>query len=256
MDKISLIDTHAHYNSSTMTNLNELLKIAIDNEDVKKIINIGLDYKTSEEAILIGLNNSKFYSSLGIHPLYDGNVSELEELYHKYNNEKIVGIGEAGIDTNGNVDTQINKFINSIKLANKLKLPLIIHACTTRNSSINANRLCIEILKKYRPIYGFVFHFFQPDLEVLDDIIKLGGYVSVGSNILKATAKKSLEVVRTVPIDRLFIETDYSFLTNSPNETGRASFNKICELKNKEKTLMMKQLNQNAENLFYKLKNE
>ena len=254
MTKISLIDTHAHYNSFTMNDLDHFLVVANNNDDVEKIINIGLDYKTSEEAILIGLNNSKFYSSLGIHPLYDGDISELENLYYKYNNDKIVGIGETGIDTNGNIDAQIDKFINSIKLANKLKLPVIIHACTTKNSSINANRLCIEILKKYTPLFGFVFHFFQPDLEVLDDIIKLGGYVSVGSNILKETAKKSLEVVRTIPIENLLIETDYSFLTNIPNKTGKESFCKICKLRNKEKILMMNQLNQNAQSLFYKLK--
>lgn len=254
MDRISLIDTHAHYNSFTMDNLEGLLEIANGNLDVSKIINIGLDYKTSEEAILIGLNNAKFYSSLGVHPLYDGNVLELEELYYKYDGEKIVAVGEVGIDTSGDVDSQIDKFINSIKLANKLELPLIIHACTTKGASVNANRLCIEILKKYNPRYGFVFHFFQPDLEVLKDIIDLGGYVSVGSNILKETAKKSLDVVREVPIDRLLIETDFSFLTNAPNETGKLSFNKICELKGKQKMLMMRQLNNNAETLFCKLK--
>lgn len=254
MNKINLIDTHAHYNSLTMDNLDEKLKTANSNNDVSKIINIGLNNNTSEEAILISLNNPKFYSTLGIHPLYDGNVEELEYLYHKYNNEKIVGIGETGIDTNGDIDIQIDKFIKSIQLANKLKLPIIIHACTTKDASINANRLCIEIIKKYKPKYGFIFHCFQPDLEILNEIISLGGYISVGSKILKPNAKKSLEVIKNVPINNLMIETDYSFLTSSPNETGKESFNKICELKQKEKVLMMKHLNQNAENLFYKLK--
>lgn len=254
MPKIRLIDTHAHYNSSTMDNLNEKLRIANDNNDVSKIINIGLNNQTSEEAIQISLRYPKFYSALGVHPLYEGSIEQLEHLYYKYDNKKIVAIGETGIDTSSDIDIQINKFIASINLANKLGLPLIIHSGTTKDSEIYANRLCIEIIKKYKPIYGFVFHCFQPALKILSEIIELGGYISVGSKILKPTAKKSLEVVSEVPIDRLMIETDHSFLTDNPNQTGRDSFNKICELKNKEKILMMKHLNNNAERLFLKIK--
>lgn len=254
MTKISLIDTHAHYNSVTMDNLEEKIRIANANDDVLKIINIGLNKETSEEAIQLSKKNSKFYSTLGIHPLYHGNISELEELYNIYNNEKIVGIGETGIDTTGDINKQIEKFVNSIKLANKLRLPVIIHANTTKDSEIYANKLCLEIIKKHKPIYGFIFHCFQPDLEILKEIIELGGYISVGSKITQANAKKSLEVVKTIPINKLIIETDYSFLTTEPNKTGRETFNKICELRNIKKSLMAEQLNNNAKRLFYKLK--
>lgn len=220
MSKISLIDTHAHYNNVTMTDLNKKKDIANKNEDVSKIINVGLDYKTSEEAIKIALINDKFYATLGIHPLYNGNVDDLEILYNKYDNTKIIGLGETGIDTNGDIQLEIKKFISSIKLSNKLKLPLIIHSNTTKDSNVYANKLCIEILKKYKPIYGFVFHCFQPDIDILNEIIKLNGYISIGSKILKPNAKKSLEVVSLVPIYKLLIETDYSFLTDTPNISG------------------------------------
>lgn len=254
MNKISLIDTHAHYNSSIMSDLENKIFLANNNSDVSKIINVGLDSKTSEETIKISLNNPKFYSTLGIHPLYEGSVSELESLYNNYDNKKIVAIGETGIDTNGNISVQVKKFVDSINLANKLGLPIIIHANTTKDSDIYANKLCLEIVKKHKPLYGFIFHFFQPDLDILKEIINLGGYISVGSNIIKKTAKLSLEVVKTIPLDRLIIETDYLFLTDNPNKTGKESFNKICDLKHKSKILMMKQLNENAERLFQKLK--
>lgn len=254
MKKINLIDTHAHYNSDIMDDLDEQIKTANSNEDVCQIINVGLNTETSIEAVQISLENPKFYSTLGIHPLYDGRIETLEEIFYEYDNTKIVAIGETGIDTNGDIDQQITKFLESIVLANKLKLPLIIHANTAKGSSIYANRVCLEIIKKYKPLYGFIFHCFQPDLEILAEIINLGGYISVGANITKPNAKKSLEVVQTIPIDKLIIETDYLFLTNSPNQTGRTTFNKISELRNTEKTLMMKRLNQNARRLFPKLK--
>lgn len=249
-----LIDTHAHYNSCIMTNLNDEIDKVNKSKEVTKIINVGLDFKTSEESINIGIDNDKFYSTIGIHPLYDGKVNELEYIYNKYDNKKIVAVGETGIDTSADISLQINKFIESIRLSNKLKLPLIIHSNTTKGSREYANKICIEIIKKYKPLYGFIFHFFQPDLEILEEIIKLGGYISVGSNITRPIASKSLEVVRRVPIDKLIIETDYPFLTSNPNRTGKETFNKICELKNKEKVLMKQILNSNAEKLFYKLK--
>lgn len=254
MSKISLIDTHAHYNSVTMNNLEEKINIANNNSDVLKIINIGLNNQTSEEAIRLSIKNFKFYSTLGVHPLYDGNLSELEDLYNKYDSKKIIGIGETGIDTTGDINKQIEKFISSVTLANKLKLPVIIHANTTKDSKIYANKLCLEIIKKHKPLYGFVFHCFQPDLEILKEIVKLDGYISVGSKITQVNAKKSLEVVKTIPINQLIIETDYSFLTTEPNKTARETFNKICELRNIKKSLMAEKLNDNAKRLFYKLK--
>ena len=237
-----------------MDDLDGQIKVANGNEDVLKIVNVGLDPQTSEEAVQIGIKYPKFYSTLGVHPLYDGQVETLEDIFNRYDNTKIVAIGETGIDTSADISGQIRKFLESIALANKLELPLIIHANTVKGSSKNANRVCLEIIKRYKPLYGFIFHCFQPDLEVLAEIISLGGYISVGSNITKPNAKKSLEVVRTIPVDKLIIETDYSFLTNIPNQTGRATFNRICELKNTEKTLMMERLNQNANRLFPKLK--
>lgn len=253
MNKISLIDTHAHYNSDLMCDLGDKIKIANNNEDVCKIINIGLDNKTSEESVELSLKYPKFYSAIGVHPLYDGEIEKLEELYYRYDNTKIVAIGETGIDTFEDIPKQIEKFLDSIALANKLKLPIIIHANTSKGADIYANKLCLEIIKKYPPLYGFIFHFFQPDLDILKEIIDLGGYISVGENITKQSAKKSLEVVKTIPLENLLIETDYSFLTTTPNETGRATFDKICELRNIDKILMMKTLNNNATRLFSKL---
>ncbi len=255
MSTISLIDTHAHYNSKTLDDLESRIGIANNNADVAKIINVGLDNDTSRESLIISQSNPKFYSTLGVHPLYEGQVERLEKLYYGCDNSKIVAIGETGIDTSGDITIQIKKFLESIALANRLNLPLIIHANTTKGAGIYANKICLEIIKRYRPVYGFIFHYFQPDLELLAEILELGGYISVGANITKPNAKKSLEVVRTIPIDKLIIETDYPFLTDNPSQSGKLTFNKICELRKTDKVLMMKTLNENAARLFPKLNN-
>lgn len=251
---ISLIDTHAHYNSEVVDVKKEIMLFK-NNGNVSKIINVGLDLKTSLEALKLSIQEEKIYATLGIHPLYSGSIKELETIYDNYNHDKVVAIGESGIDTNGFINEQIDKMVDSIKLANKLSLPLIIHSNTIKESSINAHKLCLEIIKRYPPQYGFVFHCFQPDLDILDEIISLDGYISIGSKITRKKAKASLDVVKYVPIDKLLIETDYPYLTDNPKAAGYDTFNKICELKEKNKVYMMNKLNSNAYTLFPKLYN-
>ena len=253
----SLIDTHAHFNKYTTNNLNneinEVNKIN-KNTNIKKIINVALDIDTSIEALKISQNNQSFYSTLGIHPLYKGDILELENLYYNNPNDKIVAIGETGIDTSKDILEQIEKFIDSITLANQLHLPLIIHANTTKTSTIDATKTCLDIIKKYPVEYGFVFHYFQPNLEYLKEILKLDGYISVGSNINKTNAQKSLEVVKYIPLTKLIIETDYPYMTKNLNTSLTNTFLKICELKNLSPNLANEQLNDNAYKLFRKLK--
>lgn len=162
MTRISLIDTHAHFNSLDMANLTDEIESANKNDRVSKIINVGLDLKTSEEAIQISLANPKFYSTLGIHPLHDDQVEGLKKLYTSYPNDKIVTIGETGFDMASNLDAQIKKFLESILLANELHLPLIIHLNT---HDLATRRLYIETIKWYRPLYGFIFHYFHLSFE-------------------------------------------------------------------------------------------
>lgn len=251
---MNLIDTHSHYNSYTLRNLRKEIYNLNNNQNVSKVINIGMDFNTSKEAIILGNMYSKLYTSLGIHPSCFGDVNDLEYLYNNYDNSKVVAIGEVGIDTNCYNINMVCNLINSIYLANKLKLPLIIHANTTKGSDINANKMVIEVLKRNTPKYGFVFHSFQPDLDVVIDILILGGYIGVGPMILKENAKKSLEIVKNIDINRLLIETDYSYLTKFPDIDGVEIFNKICDLRNADKTVMGKQLDENAKRLFYKLR--
>ena len=250
----SLIDTHAHYNSESLSNLEKEIIIANKNKHLMNLINIGLDYSTSKEAVEIASTNKKFYTSIGIHPLYKGEISSLFKLYNTIDNKKIVAIGETGIDTSESLDKQINKMISSIHLANKLCLPVIIHANTVKDSNISANKLCIYLLKMYQPQYGFLFHSFQPNLNDLKEIIKMGGYISVGSMILGENANKSFEVVREVPLDRLLIETDYPYLTDMPSVSRLDIFYRICELKDIDRYNCMRNLNNNAKRLFYKIK--
>lgn len=240
-----MIDTHAHINSKVLKNLKkEILEInKLDYLD--KVINIGTDEETNLEALAIASNYNKFYCALGIHPLMEGNVESILKLV-QYNASRVVAIGETGIDSGAEIKPQIRKFIETIGLANFLKLPVIIHAN-------NTNKLILDILENHPAHYGFVFHCFQPNMLALEKIVKKDGYISIGKPITRETAKKSLEVVRNVPLDNLLIETDYPYMAGDKIVDGKKVFNKVRKLRGIEHEELERTLDNNAKRLFRKI---
>lgn len=238
-----MIDTHAHFNSKDLKNLRDEI-IRVNNINyLNKVINVGLDYETSREAIEISEREPKFYATIGIHPLHNGNV---EELLHLRVTNKVVAIGEIGLDTYGDFLLQREKFIKQIELANFLKLPIIIH-------SKNSNERVLKIIKDVYPQYGFVFHCFQPDIDIAKEIIKLGGYLSFATPITRINAKRSLEVIKLTPIEKILIELDYPYMSIYPINDGKQVFNRIMNLKGYSYEYLEKQLDKNAKRLFKKI---
>lgn len=243
-----MIDTHAHFNSKDLKNLTEEIKALNQISYLDKVINVGLDYETSGEVIDINLREKKFYGTLGVHPLKNGTIDSILALYRNSNCSKIVAIGETGLDKSNMDDFngQVKRFIETIELSNFLRLPLVIHYN-------NANKEVMAILKDHFPKYGFVFHCFQPDLEILDKIVKMGGYISVGTPITRPTAKRSLEVIKEVPIENLLIELDYSYMSMKSKTNGRNGFNRVRTIRGYRYSEMERVLDENAKRLFKKL---
>ena len=238
-----MIDTHAHFNSKDLKNLRDEIIRVNNNKCLDKVINVGLDYQTSKEVIEISDNELKFYATIGIHPLHNGNV---EDLLNLRVTDKVVAIGEIGLDTDGDFLLQREKFIRQIELANFLRLPIIIH-------SKNSNERVLKIIKYIYPQYGFVFHCFQPDIDIAKEIIKLGGYLSFATPITRINARKSLEVIKLTPIEKILIELDYPYMSIDPINDGQRVFNRIKELKRYSHDDLEKQLDENAKRLFRRL---
>lgn len=243
-----MIDTHAHFNSNDLKNLKQEIQRIESLEYLDKIINVGLDYQTSKETVAISQRSSKFYATLGIHPLHNGNIASLMELYESLDCSKVVAVGETGLDssTGEDIGIQQKKFIETINFANDVDLPVIIH-------SNNTNKQVIEILKENLPQAGFVFHCFQPDLDIMEEIIKMKGYISVATPIIRPTAKKSLEVIKNIPIERLLIELDYPYMSENPKIDGKNVFNKVKEIRKLTHNELEDILDSNAKRLFKKL---
>lgn len=204
------IDSHMHINSIVSKDIEKEILDINNNHNLESVINVSLNSETAKESIIISNSNAKFYSAIGIHPLYVENKS-IDDLYDIARNEKVVAIGEIGLDTTkDNIELQKKYLIEQISIANSLNLPVIIHAN-------NSNKLVIEIFERYiKPKEGCVFHCFQPDMDDLNYLIRNNYYISFAGRITYKNAKKSIEVANSVPNDLFLVETDSPYISPEP----------------------------------------
>lgn len=249
------IDSHMHINSVVTKDIENSIRDINKNNNLESVINIGLNVETSTEATFISRKNPKFYSTIGIHPLYteDQNV---DALYPLTEMDKIVAIGEIGLDSlKYNFIEQKRYFIKQILMANELHLPVVIHAN-------NTNKKIIEIFETVvKPRYGCVFHCFQPDLEDLNYLVKHGYYISFAGRITYKNAKKSIEVAKMVPNDLILVETDSPYLSPEPyrgerNHSSNIAYiiKRIAEIKEMSYEEVENITRENTKRLYKKMK--
>lgn len=175
------------------------------------------------------------YACIGYHPEVSNKIVEkdyeiLEEMVK--NNPKIVAIGEIGLDYHwdkDNKDKQREVFCKQLELAEKLKVPVVIHS----RDSINET---YEILKKYK-VTG-VIHCFSGSLEMAKRFISLGFLLGIGG-VVTFKNSKLFEVIEKLELTNIVLETDSPYLTPEPNrgKTNESSnifyiAQKIAEIKN------------------------
>lgn len=178
-----------------------------------------------------------------------GNLLEIEKLAK---NEKVVAIGEIGLDyywNKENKEEQKELFIRQIEIANRLNKPIVIH---TRDAAIDT----IEILKSHQVNKKGIFHCCPLNQELVKEGLKLGFYISFSGNITFKNAK-SFEVVNLVPLDKILIETDSPYLSPEPLRGTRNNpanvklvADKIAEIKKISIEEVAKATYENASKIF------
>jgi TatD DNase family protein len=247
------IDSHMHVNSIMNVDMDDEIKRINDDSKLKSVINIGVNYLSSEEANNIALSNEKFYSAVGIHPLYI-EYQGIKKLYDLIT-DKTVAIGEIGLDNKfDNFDIQREYFISQIIVANELGLPVIIH-------SNNSNEIIFDIFENVvKPEYGCVFHSFQPIIKDLDYIISHGYYVSFCGRITYPRNERSTEVIKAVPYSSFLVETDAPFFApeiykGEVNHSSNVEYviQRIAQVKNEKYELIEDLSEENTKRLFKRL---
>lgn len=212
-----LIDSHAHLiDEMYKEDLQEVINRCQEN-GIEIVVNIGYSEETSKQAIELANKYDWMYAVIGLHPDECNAKADVEFLKDLARNSKVVAIGEIGLDYHydeTNKENQAKYFIEQIKLANELNLPVVIH-------SRDADMDMLKILKENKIQTKFVMHCFSSSVEVAKEILKLGGYISLAGTVTFKNAKNLLEVAKIVPEDKLLVETDCPYLTPEPNRGKR-----------------------------------
>lgn len=248
-----IFDTHAHYNDKAFNEDRATLLDSFSESGILGVINCGTNIEESKKSIQLAENYDFVYCAVGFHPedISTANENYLSEIKELAMHEKCVAIGEIGLDyywVKDNKEEQKRFFTEQLALANELSLPVIIH-------SRDAHADTLEILKKHRP--KGALHCFSGSVEVMNEALKLGLYIGLGGAVTFKNARVPLEVAKSVPLERLLLETDCPYMTPVPfrgkrNQSTYISYvaEKIAEVKNLTKEEILTAANNNARNLF------
>lgn len=222
-----LIDCHCHltdeaFDSDRLFIINDLSNFAI-----RGIINPATNIEDAKKAIALSEKFDNFYPMVGIHPEEVDKIKDkdLEELEILAKNDKVVAIGEIGLDyywKDDNKDRQKEIFIHQLQLARKLDLPAVIHVRDSKDD-------IIEILKDYTDL-KIQIHCFSDDLKTLNTYMDMGFYISIGGVVTFSNGANEKVAARNVPIERLMLETDSPYLTPEPYRGLRNDPRRVVEV--------------------------
>ena len=212
-----IFDTHCHlYDEIFNENVDEIIKRCLSS-NVGLILLAGDNIDHSKKCVEISSRFEEVFCAVGIHPLdaFEVTINTLEKDLEKIITNKVKAIGEIGLDYYWIKEEekrfkQKEVFIKQIDIANKLNLPVVIHA----RDSVGD---CIKILKKHPVTQKGVFHCFSGSVEQMKEIIKLGFYIGLDGPVTYKNAIIPKEVAKEVPLERLVVETDSPYLPPVPH---------------------------------------
>ena len=218
------VDTHCHIYDEYYDDIEKVLKKIKDN-NIGKIINNGCDAKSNIEVLKKVSSYDFMYGALGIHPesVLDYKKEDIDFIEKHLNDEKIVAIGEIGLDYHyrkENKEAQISLFEEQLKLAEKYNKPVIIHS---RDATLDT----IETIKKYK-VRG-VIHSFSGSLETANIYLKLGFLLGVNGVITFKNCNLK-DVIKEIPLEKIVLETDSPYLTPVPFRGERNDSSHINEI--------------------------
>ena len=213
-----IIDAHCHlYYDELASDIDNVIQRAID-AGVSRFVCVGTNVEDSKKCLSITENNDDIFASSGVHPHDAKDVTEgyTDEIYELMEYESMIAIGEIGLDYYRNLsepETQKKVFKELMEVAQDLDRPVIIH-----NRDADADTL--EIIGNYPSVQG-VAHCFSSTLETAQAFLEMGYYISFSGNI---TYKNSHlpEIVKSIPLDRVVVETDSPYLSPEP-ERGKSN---------------------------------
>ena len=252
-----MIDSHCHLDHepllSDLTNVLQRSK----NVGIEKLLTISTSFESFSRVKELVNKDEMIYGTIGIHPHESStNIITANEIIDNLkNNEKIIGIGETGLDfyyNNSEKDKQIASFKEHIQASIKTNVPLIVH-------SRNAEDETFEILNQYKEEnIKILMHCFTGSKEFSGKLLSLNSYFSASGIITFKNSVDLQETFKSIPNENNLIETDNPFLAPVPNrgKKNEPSFinftaEKLAEIKNISKKELIEITTNNFNKLFF-----
>ncbi|MBD7910925.1 TatD family hydrolase [Clostridium cibarium] len=254
-NKYKIFDSHAHYDDGAFDIDRDELIENLNEAGVIGILNCSSSYESIRKTCEIINKWSFIYGAVGIHPenaneLTGNRLEEIKDIIKS--NPKVIAVGEIGLDyyweENPPRDVQKEVFRKHMIIAKELNLPVIIH-------DRDAHKDTLSIMKEFPEVKGIV-HCFSGSVEFARECLKLGYYIGVTGVVTFKNAKKLVEVIKEVPVDRLLVETDCPYMAPEPNRGKRNKsdyIEYIIERIALIKEIDPKQLNLRVNENFYRL---
>ena len=210
---MSWVDSHCHLDSLE-GDLSEALQRAAD-AGVAALITIGTDLPASREAVRLASVHDQVFATVGIHPHdaedFDDEVGD--EIARLAEGSRVVAVGEVGLDfyrDHATPEAQHRAFAAQIELAKRLAKPLVLHIRDAFDQVISQ-------LREAGPPETLIFHCFSGGAPQAAVALEMGGYVSFAGNVSYRSAENLREAARSVPLERLLVETDSPYLAPVPH---------------------------------------
>ncbi|ABJ90689.1 TatD family hydrolase [Buchnera aphidicola] len=211
-----LIDTHCHIHNicqlDKKMNLDKILKNAYK-KNIRAFLSVSTSILDFYNLLKLTKNYNNIFLSCGLHPNYFHTNEDLKKLKKNINNNKVIAIGETGLDffkSKQKKKNQIKLFEYHLHLSKKKKKPIIIH---NRNSD---KELLNILISKKEKLYSGIIHSFTGKKKFARKLLDLGFYISFSGIITFKKSEKLREILKFIPLNRLLIETDSPYLSPEP----------------------------------------
>lgn len=211
-----LVDSHCHLDKLDYSALHTRVEDVLNKAKARGVgymLSVGVTLDAFPAMMTLIAPYQHVFASCGVHPCDVGEELDIQRLTRYATNEKVVAIGETGLDyyyQTENKEAQIASFREHIRLAIALNKPLIIHTRMARDDTIRI------LQEEQAEKVGGVLHCFTEDYEMAQAAIKLGFYISISGIVTFNKAAELKDVVRRLPLSHLLIETDSPYLAPVP----------------------------------------
>lgn len=205
-----LVDTHCHVFREYYDDIDEVVRRAKD-AGIKAIIVNGVDRKSNEEILELVKKYDIVYGALGIQPEEVNNCSDDDIVFieEHINDDKIVAIGEIGLDYHYECDKELQKsvFLKQLEIAEKYGKPVIIHSRDCINETYNILKEC--------NLKG-IMHCYGGSVEMAHMFNKIGFLLGIGGIATFKNAVKIVDVIKEIDLEYIVLETDSPYLSPEP----------------------------------------